>query len=310
MGERAGAFSPAGISSFFEVCDTTADGKPIVDLVKVGARGGGFALELGVLTEVSTVESRKNSIHVFINGKPAPEARTTMTVVKMLLEKCPKTYNVIVRHKVAVPIGAGFGTSAGGALSTALALSKLLKVNLTMLQIGQSAHIAEIKNRTGLGTVGPLTLGGCCITVEPGAPGYSLIDRLPTMPSHRMVTAFHKPILTRKVLASPNVRKRINKAGHQTLERILSNPSLQNFLAASKEFAIETGFASKTVLKLFEAAEKADAIGVAQNMVGEAVHALTTADEAKRLAEAFKRILPSKNILIAKIDAQGARLLR
>lgn len=267
-------------------------------------------MDLGVLTEVSVSESTERKVQILINGRPSPEAETTKTVVEMLSERSAGAYNVTVSHEVAVPIGAGFGTSAGGALGTALALSKLLGINLTMLHLGQIAHDAEVKNHTGLGTVGPLTLGGCCITIEPGAPGYSLIDRLPTLPSHRMVIGFIKPIPTKEVLASPKMRERVNAVGHQTLDKILADPSLENFLSASREFAIKTGFASKKVLKLFESAEKADAIGVAQNMVGEAVHALTTVSNAKKIAEAFNKVLPSKNILTAKIDAQGARLLR
>lgn len=309
MRKRRRAFCPAGISSFFEICDVTADGKPILNPNKVGARGGGFAMEIGVLTEVTVEESRKRGIQVFINGARAPEAKTTKTVVETLLEKSPDAYDVTVRHTVDVPIGAGFGTSAAGALGAALALSKLLEVNLTMLQVGRIAHVAEVKNRTGLGTVGPLLFGGCCITVEPGAPGYSLIDRLPTLPSHVIVTGFHKSIPTKEVLASPRMRKRVNRAGRQTLKRILADPSLQNFLSASKEFAVETGFASAKVLKLFEAAEKAGVVGVAQNMVGEAVHALTTAENAEKVADAFGKLLPSKNVFSARIDVQGVRLL-
>ena len=74
MMKKAQVFCPAGISSFFEICDRTHDGKLITDLERVGARGGGFAIEKGVLTEVSAVKSEERSIRVFINGKPAPEA--------------------------------------------------------------------------------------------------------------------------------------------------------------------------------------------------------------------------------------------
>jgi pantoate kinase len=303
------AFSPAGISSFFEICDTTPSGKPILDPRKIGARGGGFALEKGVLTQVDLKKSKEPSLQIAINGKHAPEAETTKTVVEMLLQEHGNSCNVTVRHKVDVPIAAGFGTSAGGALGTALALSKLLKVNLTMSQIGQIAHIAEVKSHTGLGTVGPLLVGGCCLTVEPGAPGHSLIDRLPTLPHHRLVTGFHKALSTKELLALPKIRQRVNSIGRQTLDKILTDPSLGNFLAAAREFAIETGLASSKIAHLFEVAEEAGAIGVAQNMVGEAVHALTTANNAKKVVEAFKSILPPENILTGRIDAQGAHLL-
>ncbi len=308
--KTSAAFSPAGISSFFEICDVTSGRRRISDPKKIGARGGGFALDAGVFTEVSVAESAERNVQILINGKPSPEAKTTKTVVEMLSEKSAEAYNITVSHEVAVPIGAGFGTSAGGALGTSLALSKLLGINLTMLHLGQIAHEAEVKNHTGLGTVGPLTLGGCCITVEPGAPGYSLIDRLPTLPSHMIVTGFIKPIPTKEALASPKLRERVNTVGHQTLDKILADPSLPNFLSASKEFAIKTGFASEKVLKLFKSAEKAGAIGAAQNMVGEAVHVLTTADNAKRIVDAFEKVLPSSDIFTAKIDVKGARLLR
>ena len=51
MLQEAKAFSPAGISSFFEICDKTRDGQLISDLEKVGARGGGFSPDRGVTTE-------------------------------------------------------------------------------------------------------------------------------------------------------------------------------------------------------------------------------------------------------------------
>ena len=50
----------------------------------------------------------------------------------------------------------GFGTSAGGALTTGLALKEAIKLPLTYNQIGQVAHAAEIQCLTGLGTVSSL----------------------------------------------------------------------------------------------------------------------------------------------------------
>jgi hypothetical protein len=61
--------------------------------------------------------------------------------------------------------------------------------------------------------------------------------------------------------------------------------------------------------RLVKSAEKAGAIGVAQNMVGEAVHALALEENAERIEEAFKQILPKERILKAKVDLQGARLI-
>jgi pantoate kinase len=304
------AFSPAGISSFFEICDTLPDGSPIVDLEKVGARGGGFGIRKGVTTEVSFSEADKNSISIYINGRSAPEAETTKTVVQMLLAKASGKYNVEVKHWVEVPIGAGFGSSAAGALTTALALSKALGLNLTYNQLGRIAHVAEVKCKTGLGTVGPLMIGGCVITVEPGAPGIALIDRIPISADYMIVAGVFGAIPTREVLSSREKRLAVNKWGRKTLERILAEPSLENFLACCREFAEKTGFMTERVHKLIRAAEEAGAIGAAQNMVGEAVHALTTFENAGKVAQAFKRVLPKENVLVANVDVQGARLSR
>ena len=60
MVKTAQAFAPAAISSFFEIHDTEGN-KPITDLEKVGARGGGFGLQKGVLTQV-TVEEAKSPV--------------------------------------------------------------------------------------------------------------------------------------------------------------------------------------------------------------------------------------------------------
>ncbi|UCE96088.1 MAG: hypothetical protein JSV51_00290 [Candidatus Bathyarchaeota archaeon] len=310
MLKRAKAFSPAGISSFFEICDKTPEGTLIPNLEHAGARGGGFVIEKGVLTEVKVTESEKPIIEVYINKKPFPKAETTKAVATVLLEKTDKPFKAIVHHKVGVPIGAGFGSSAAGAISAALALSKALDFNLTILQAGKVAHIAEITCQTGLGTVGPIILGGCVITAEPGSPRHAVIDRLPTTSEHRIVAACCRSTPTKEILASAETRRMVNQHGRDTVNRILRNPSLENFMRASREFARKAGFTTTLTDKLMNLAEKAGAIGAAQNMVGEAVHALATIDSANRVAEAFKKVLPHKNILITKIDTQGARLLR
>lgn len=303
------AFSPAGISSFFEICDTLPNGTPITDLERVGARGGGFGIQKGVTTEVEVSEAEKNRIHIFINGRDAPEAETTRNVVEMLLEKASEKQSVVVRHWVEVPIGAGFGSSAAGALTTALALSKALSLNLTYNQLGRIAHIAEVKCKTGLGTVGPLMLGGCILTIEPGAPGIAQIDRIPISADYVIVAGVFGSIPTREVLASHQKRLAVNKWGRKTLEKILAEPSLENFLACCRWFAEKTGFMTERVRKLIEIAEEAGAMGAAQNMVGEAVHALATSENAERVAQAFKRVLPEENVLVANVAVQGAKLL-
>jgi pantoate kinase len=304
------AFSPAGISSFFEICDRTDDGKPIADLERVGSRGGGFGIQKGVLTDVTVSEAKVNCIRVFINGKLAPEAETTKTVLQMLLKNVERAYDIVVNHKVEVPIGAGFGTSAGGALTAGLAFSKALDLPLTYNQIGRIAHVAEVRCKTGLGTVGPLMLGGCILTVEPGAPGISVIDRIPLSDDYVIVAGVFGSTPTKQVLASAEKRREVNRYGRKTLEAILAEPSVENFMACCLDFAEKAGFMTPRARQLVKLAEKAGAVGAAQNMVGEAVHAVALEENVAEIAEAFKQVLPNEKILVSKIDFQGARLVK
>jgi pantoate kinase len=111
------------------------------------------------------------------------------------------------------------------------------------------------------------------------------------------------------VLSSAEKRREVNRYGRKTLEAILAEPTLENFLACCWDFAEKTGFATERVRQLVRLAEKAGAVGAAQNMVGEAVHALAHEKNAENIAEAFKQLLPNEKILVAKIDLQGARLI-
>ena len=306
----ARAFSPGGVSSFFQICDTESDGKPIEDLERVGARGGGFVIDKGVYTKVEVDEAKTNLINVFINGKLTPEAETSRTVAESLLAKTTKKHKVTIKHRIEIPIGAGFGSSAGGALGTALALSEALNLKLTYNQLGRIAHVAEIKCKTGLGTVGPIMLGGCILTIEPGGPGIGVIDRIPLSPDYSVVTGTFGPTATKQILSSAERRREVNRWGKKTLDSILDEPSLENFLACCLEFAEKTGFMTRHVKDLAQLAKRAGAVGAAQNMVGEAIHAVTPDENAETIAEAFRQVLPKQSILKSKIDFQGARLIK
>lgn len=302
------AFSPAGISSFFQICDRGSDRRIITDVNRVGARGGGFGIQKGIYTQVQAADSKVPRVQVFINGKAAPEAKTTQAAVQMLLAKLQNPFSVTVKHRVEVPIGAGFGTSAAGALTASLALANALDLPLTFNQVGRIAHAAEIECNTGLGTVGPLMLGGCVLSIEPGGPGIAIIDRIPLSSNYFIVAGVFDTTFTKDFLSTHRKRQLINNWGKKTLEAILEEPSIENFLECSLEFARRAGFMTQRVEDLAKIAEKAGAIGSAQNMLGEALHAVTTEKEAASVVEAFKQVLPNDRIIASRIDFQGARL--
>jgi pantoate kinase len=309
--KTAKAFAPGAISSFFEIHDTE-DGKPLTDLLKMGAVGGGFGLQKGTHTKVTVEEANENSVNVTINGETAA-AKVTNYVTHLLLQKSPQKFSVTVEHQIDVPIGMGFGTSAGGALTTGLAFKEALALPLTYNQIGQVAHIAEIQCQTGLGTVSSLNFGGGLILVtQPGAPGICQTDRIPIPPDYVIVVGFYRSLIPKKSVLSSSTEKKaeINLYGRKTLEAILAEPSLENFLDQCWAFSQKAGFANENICALVNAAKKAGAVGAAQNMIGEAVHAVVHEENAVSVAEAFKNTLPQNQVLISKIDFQGARLIK
>jgi pantoate kinase len=305
------AFSPSGISSFFEVCTKEKDGTTILNPLKIGSRGGGFALKKGVTTKVSIKKTRKNknNVEILINDRQAPEAKTTKKIISLLLENARNKYDIIVQHIVDVPIGAGFGTSAAGALSCGLALSDALNLPLTYNQIAQAAHIADIVCQTGLGTVEGLTMGGLVLIVESGAVGYGLIDRILIKSDLQIVAGVFKSVKKSSVLLSDEKVKIINAIAKKTMSNILKKPDIENFLKNCKSFAFESGLASKRVRKLVEDAEGAGAIGATQNMIGEAVHAITMKNSIDDVYKVFTKHLSEDKIIVSNIDFKGARIL-
>jgi pantoate kinase len=114
----------------------------------------------------------------------------------------------------------------------------------------------------------------------------------------------------KSILSSPEKKREINSYGRKTLEAILNEPSLENFLDCCWEFSQKAGFATENIRQLVAAAKKAGAVGAAQNMIGEAVHAVVHEENADSVAEAFKQTLPQQQVIVSKIDFQGARLIK
>jgi pantoate kinase len=84
---------------------------------------------------------------------------------------------------------------------------------------------------------------------------------------------------------------------------------LQNFLDCCWDFSENTGLATNNTRKLVKLAKKAGAVGAAQNMIGQAVHAVVLRESVGAVAEAFKQVLPSEKVIVSEIDFQGARLV-
>jgi len=303
------AFCPAGISSFFEICGKDKAGKRFTDPAKIGSRGGGFVISCGVTSRVLVRRRSRTRIKIGINSAPAPHAQTTRGAIEQLINRNELKLDVVVDIQVKVPIAAGFGTSAAGTLASCLALCDAANLPWTLDEVGKAAHVAEVLNGTGLGTVSALMCGGFVLVKEPGAPGIGRIDRLRFPPGHSIVCAYLGPIQTKDALADKSKQLRNNAMAHAALRAIARNPTISQFLYEARKFGKQAGFETPSVTRLISAMTSAGAVGAAQNMIGEAVHAVVEDSKARRVAREVQAKFPAARVFASHLECQGVRLM-
>ncbi|MCG7852426.1 MAG: pantoate kinase [Methanosarcinaceae archaeon] len=251
------AFAPAHITGFFEIHENE-------DPRHKGSTGCGIVLNGGVETTVKPCKTGDRTV-VTLNGSET-EAMTTHTVVKMLTD-----IPVMVESTTDIPVGCGFGASGAGALGTAYALNQALSLDITANQLAETAHVAEVTNRSGLGDVAAQSHGGIVIRTGPGAPGYGKLDRI-SAGDYRLFCVVLGEISTRSVLEDMHMVEQINSAGRSALKALLQKPSLENFMALSRDFAVDPGLLSSRALDVVEAVEAAGGMA-SQAMLGDTVFA-------------------------------------
>lgn len=285
------AYSPSSITGFFAICDNT-------DPLYKGSIGCGIVLESGCVTEVSrgddlAVEAFESQIR--INGVEE-EAYTT----KYVVEHLAGTSKVIVSTDFEVPIGCGFGASGAGALSTGLALNELLALKMTVNEIAQVAHCAEVENSTGLGDVIVETYGGVVLRKKPGPPGIGVIEQIPHG-NEKISYVVLGEKLTKTVLAEGGeaLIRSINEAGRKALKALLRKPTLEEFMRTSHEFSLQSGLISDACKDAIEAvaAEEEQVASVA--MLGETVFVIGDSEALREFGE----------VNASRISAAGARVI-
>jgi pantoate kinase len=265
-------FVPSHITGFFQLLDHE-------DPVKTGSRGGGIVIDKGVNTGVVVKDAPKNSVKVYYDGKICP-CKTTRSVVGEVLKRTCGNYEVEVHHFPHLPVAYGFGISASGALGTVLALNDALELELGYKEIGQIAHVAEVRNNTGRGDVAAELSRGLVIRQKEGAPG---TGKLKEILFNDFVVSFiiGKPRLTKTVISNRTKRAVINSIGKICIDAILEDPTPTRFMELSKKFTLETGLAQKSVEKAVLTLEKAG-FTAGMCMLGNSVFALT--DEPEGMA--------------------------
>ena len=303
------ATSPAGISSFFEICRVDSKGNHLTDPLLIGARGGGFALKSGVRARVSIRKASKTRISIRINSKPAPEANTTQWAIKRLMHTNSARLDVKVNLQVDVPIGAGYGTSAAGTAASCLALADAAQLPVTFNEIGQLTHVAEVIKQTGLGTASAILVGGFVLVTEPGAPGIGEVDRLPFPKEHSIICVYLDATPTKNMLSQLDIERRVNPAGRTALAAIRRKPCLAKFLSEARQFAKRSGFQTEETSRIMEIMVANGAVGAAQNMVGKAVHGVAGDQSIRRITGEVKKEFRAARIFVSALDDRGVRLV-
>lgn len=258
---RAAAFSPGHVTGLFEIHDEHPDPE------RRGSRGAGFSLAEGAVSVVSIEPADALQIDVTLNGE-ASDAPTTREAVTTLLREAVKLGKVPLnkdapkgsRARIRVeahttlqlPVSQGFGMSAAGALSSALALAKALRMGRT--DAVRAAHVAEVANRTGLGDVVGAALGGFEVRVKPGLPPWGHVQNFVGY-GDAVLCVIGGKLETKSVLSDPAKRKGVNDAGGRALAALLQSPSLQAFLEQSQRFARESGLATPELERAMHAAK-------------------------------------------------------
>jgi len=288
---------PHRISGFFEIVDKK-NGISIDNPEKIGSRGAGFNVS-GVGETVISYEKlekeEENQCTIYINEeKLDKKAETTYFIFDYVKKLIDYPINVKIEHFFDLPVGCGYGASGSGALGTIFGLNKLLNLNLGNFESGRIAHIAEVVNKTGLGTVCGQLGGGLCVLKEPGYP--CTHERLKIPNDLLVICGSFGTIQTKSILTDENLSSNIKRAGKIALNKLLLEPNYKNFIKVSFQFVENTHIME--VLKLEKTKcilndlWKLDIIGASMNQLGRSVYAFCEKGKEKEVFEVYNTYKP------------------
>ncbi|RLG05545.1 MAG: hypothetical protein DRN61_00350 [Thaumarchaeota archaeon] len=284
---RSYAVAPAPLSSIFSP-KLPLSGKKVEE---VGARGGGFTLRGGVETYAEYSPGEVDESIVYVNGSKL-DFITSLKAIEISRRLLGLRGRITLKHEVSVPIGMGFGASASIAFTALLALFKIAGRGISVGRACSIVHGIEVECKTGLNSEAGFLSEGLVLVLGEGAPPRVRVDSIP-IPRDSMITSIAvAPLDGSKIFSDPSRLRKVEEIGDEKLEEILEKPTPENFLEKSREFALEAGLATKRVQEIFEELEKLQLVGYAQNMIGEACHALVLRKDARKVEERLKSLFP------------------
>jgi pantoate kinase len=298
---------PHRISGFFEIVDEI-NGIKINNPEKIGSRGAGFNLNSFGTTEIQLEETdgfRESRYKIYINDNELNEkAETSNYILERYLQNLGSSYHIKIFHNFDLPVGCGFGASGSGALGCIYGLNDLLNLNLSHYEKGRIAHIAEVVNRTGLGTVCGQLGGGLSILLEPGFP--CSCQKIKISEEVIVICGSFGEIPTKSILTDPQLNKNIKTAGKKALSCLLNTPSLNNFIKFSYQFVKDSKILSilnlHEIEQLLKELNRLDIIGASMNQLGRSVFIFCDKRSEKEVQEVLTSYSPDLKIFKSSIN--------
>ncbi|TET29454.1 MAG: hypothetical protein E3J70_06790 [Candidatus Heimdallarchaeota archaeon] len=290
---------PAHITGLFQIVENE-------DPLKMGSRGAGFSIGKHVITRITLKETNDEIREVYFNGQKI-DGVVSLEVARSFSDQI-KDSVLIIQHKSPLPIQAGFGTSGAGALGTAFALNELFGTKKTEEELGQIAHKAEVICRTGLGDVISQLQGGAEIRLEPGAPGIGVIKGFSWSIDELILVATIGTMSTKDIITNPKMIEKINHYSNKLLRELNENPSLEEFLRVSFEFADKTGLMSNKLKKLITYLRE-DEYSASMVMLGDSLFVVGDIYDLEECSNIINNYDPNAKIWIDSISNLGPIVL-
>lgn len=245
-------YSPGHITAFFTIHMTN-------DPMLTGSTGAGICLEEGVRTRVTLrpPSPGRKPLRLSFNGKALRSVPTCDFLVESIASSLGEKFSVDAEQSSSLPPNYGYGLSGASALSLAIAINKAADLRLSINEVGQFAHRAEVALLTGLGDVPAQLAGGIEMRLRPGAPG---LGEVRSMPRPEGMVVISSPVVkfpTKTMITAPKYVDKINALGAKALVSFMERTSIENLMLQSRLFWAGVGIEGKrmlSALKLFERA--------------------------------------------------------
>ncbi len=304
---------PHRITGFFEIINKN-NKVHSSDPANIGSRGVGFTLNAFGTTIINTQALERNNdtiCNIYINGEKLDQKAGTsyyiFNSVKHLIRK-PRIINVY--HNFELPVESGYGASGSGALGLIFGLNKILNLGFTIYECGRIAHVSEVINKTGLGTVCGQLNPGLSILKEGGYP--CVCEKIYVPKNIRVITTSFGKISTTNILADEKVRSVIIKVGKDIFQRFIKNPNINTFAELSLEFVEKTNLINLldlvNVQELLSQLKKEKIIGASMNQLGRSIYAICEDKDIRKIEDIFESYQNKKKIYILKIDEKGFKM--